>query len=102
MKLQTRTQSRVVLITTALLCSRSLFYFFEDPEGPNLLVVGVIAAIIYGLSTVLYRYRYFVRGDVTAVPGSTEVSVSGVVCVIVIQSIATVVLYFCMNLVPPV
>lgn len=35
---------------TALVCSRSMFFFFDDPEGPNLLVVMVMAIAIYFLS----------------------------------------------------
>ena len=48
--------SLVILGVTALLCSRALFLFFNDPEGPNLLVVTVMAAIIYLLSLALYVF----------------------------------------------
>jgi hypothetical protein len=42
---------------TSLICSRAMFFFFDDPEGPNLLIVTVAAAVIYTLSLALYRYR---------------------------------------------
>jgi hypothetical protein len=31
-----------------------MFAFFRDPEGPNLLVVTVMAAVIYALSSAVY------------------------------------------------
>ena len=37
-----------------MVCSRALFFFIDDPEGPNLLVVTVMAIIIYSLSFVVY------------------------------------------------
>jgi hypothetical protein len=42
--------SVLILLVTALVFSRAIFYFLNDPEGPNLLVVGVMAAILYFLS----------------------------------------------------
>ncbi len=48
--------SLIILGITALLCSRAMFYFFNDPEGPNLLIVVVAAAIVYGLSLKAYSY----------------------------------------------
>ena len=46
----------VTLAVTALASSRTLFYFFHDSEGPNLLIVSVLAAIVYGISLVAYRF----------------------------------------------
>lgn len=46
----------LILGLTAITCSRILFLFFNDPEGPNLLVVTVLAAIVYLLSLVAYFY----------------------------------------------
>ena len=39
---------------TAVVCSRAMFAFFNDPEGPNLLVVTVMAAVIYLVSSAVY------------------------------------------------
>jgi len=47
----------ILLGITALVCSRTLFAFFNDPEGPNLLVVVVMAAIIYSVSLVAYLFN---------------------------------------------
>jgi hypothetical protein len=44
----------LILGVTALVCSRAMFAFFNDPEGPNLLIVIVAAAIVYLLSLVAY------------------------------------------------
>jgi hypothetical protein len=45
----------VVLGVTALVLSRLMFWLFNDPEGPNLLVVTVFAAIVYLLSFAVYK-----------------------------------------------
>ena len=39
---------------TALIFSRALFFFFNDPEGPNLLIVMVAAAVVYLVSLGTY------------------------------------------------
>jgi hypothetical protein len=39
--------SLLLLGVTALACSRTLFFLFHDPEGPNLLIVTVLAVILY-------------------------------------------------------
>lgn len=49
MNLSKRTQL-LILGATSVVCSRIMFWFFDDPEGPNLLVVFVMALIIYLLS----------------------------------------------------
>ena len=46
--------SLVILGITALVCGRSVFSFFNDPEGPNLLIVFGMTVIIYALSVPLY------------------------------------------------
>lgn len=48
--------SLFILAITALVCSRAMFFFIDDPEGPNLLIVTVMAAIMYSLSLVTYLY----------------------------------------------
>ncbi len=48
--------SLIILGVTALVCSRLLFFLFNDPEGPNLLIVIGMALAIYSLSFVAYKY----------------------------------------------
>jgi hypothetical protein len=48
--------SLLILGITSLVCSRTLFLFFNDPEGPNLLVVIGMAAIIFFLSLAAYAF----------------------------------------------
>lgn len=52
--------SLVTLGITALVCTRSVFSFFNDPEGPNLLIVFGMTAIVYVLSVPLYVSNTFV------------------------------------------
>lgn len=51
----------LVLVGTALVFSRLLFFFFNDPEGPNVLVVGVTAAIVYALSFAGYLFLQSIK-----------------------------------------
>lgn len=44
----------MILGATAILCSRVLFFFFNDTEGPNLLIVVGLAIVIYLLSLAAY------------------------------------------------
>ncbi|MES2315825.1 MAG: hypothetical protein V4486_03815 [Patescibacteria group bacterium] len=55
MNLQSKKTELITLAITAIVLSRIMFYFFHDPEGPNLLVVGVAAAIVYALSFAVYN-----------------------------------------------
>jgi hypothetical protein len=50
MDFNSKKTSLIISGITALLCSRTFFLFINDPEGPNLLVVTVLAAILYSLS----------------------------------------------------
>ena len=54
MYLKAKKTSLLILGVTSLLCSRTMFYFFNDPEGPNLLIVMVMAVILYALSSAVY------------------------------------------------
>lgn len=48
--------SLLILSFTSLVCSRVMFAFFNDPEGPNLLVVVVMAVVVFALSLPVYRH----------------------------------------------
>jgi len=48
--------SLLLLVITAFVCSRTLFFLFHDPEGPNLLIVTVLALILYGASFIAWRF----------------------------------------------
>ncbi|MES2427998.1 MAG: hypothetical protein V4560_13545 [Bacteroidota bacterium] len=48
--------SFIILAVTAIICSRTLFFFFNDPEGPNLLIVGVLTLAVYIFSIAIYLF----------------------------------------------
>lgn len=52
----------LILGITALACSRAMFLFFNDPEGPNVPVVIGMAAIIYSLSLVVFLFNHPAAG----------------------------------------
>ena len=55
MQFTARKTSLVLLGITALASSRTLFFLFHDPEGPNLLIVTVLAVMLYMASFIVWR-----------------------------------------------
>ena len=49
-----KTITLLILGITAISLSRLMFFLFDDPEGPNLLVVIGMAAALYLLSLAAY------------------------------------------------
>jgi hypothetical protein len=45
----------ITLVITAIVLSGIVFRLFNDPEGPNLLVVGVMAGVVFALSFIVYK-----------------------------------------------
>lgn len=60
--LTSKKTSLVILGITALACSRLMFLFFNDPEGPNVPVVVGMAVIIYSLSLVVSLFNHSTAG----------------------------------------
>lgn len=56
MYLKSKKASLLILGITSIVCSRTMFLSFNDPEGPNLLIVIVMAAILYFLSLIVYSF----------------------------------------------
>lgn len=48
----------LILGVTAMLSSRTMFVSFDDPEGPNLLIISVLALIVYFLTLSLTVYLF--------------------------------------------
>lgn len=44
----------IILGVVSLVLSRATFLYINDPEGPNLLVVIVLAAVIYAACVAVY------------------------------------------------
>lgn len=57
--------SYIILAISAVLLSRLTFVFFDDPEGPNLLVVTMLALVLYSLSYLAnsFYFRTKVKED---------------------------------------
>ena len=56
MSFTSKKTSLLSLGITAFACSRTLFFLFHDPEGPNLLIVTVLAMILYLASLIVWRF----------------------------------------------
>jgi hypothetical protein len=54
MDIKSKKLSLIILGIASLVCSRVIFMFLDDPEGPNLLIVVVLAAILYTTSLAVY------------------------------------------------
>ena len=54
MNLKSKRLTLLILGITAMVCSRAMFVFFDDPEGPNLLIVTILAGVLYFLSLAAY------------------------------------------------
>jgi len=74
--------SLIVLGITAFVGSRAMFAFFNDPEGPNLLIVMVLAVFVYFLSLSVYA------------SGSSAYSFKRFWLAIVVQIVFVTCLYF--------
>lgn len=62
MYLKSKKISLLILGVTAIVCSRVTFMFFDDPEGPNLLIVMVLVGILYSVSLSVYAFSYPTTG----------------------------------------
>lgn len=49
----------LILVGTATVCSRAVFASIKDPEGPNFVVVIILAALIWLLSLMFYLSDVF-------------------------------------------
>jgi hypothetical protein len=56
MRIDSKKTSLLLLVITAFACSRTLFFLFHDPEGPNLLIVTVLALLLYGASFIAWLF----------------------------------------------
>ena len=55
-QLKSNKTSLFLLGITAMVCSRTLFFLFHDPEGPNLLIVTVLGLILYVASFIVWKF----------------------------------------------
>lgn len=57
MNFRSKKAAFLILGITAIVCSKVLFFSFNDPQGPNLLIVGMMAVILYALSLAIYVFK---------------------------------------------
>lgn len=85
MYFKSKKTSLLILGITSVICSRTMLLSLNDPEGPNLLVVMGMAAIIYFLSLTTYLFNPSITGF------------KRLLLVIFVQVIITTILYFLLN-----
>jgi len=69
----------------------------DDPEGPNLLVVMVMAAIIYFLSLAIYYFNPSTKSAFQCFSFSSLTGLNRLLFVIFMQIIIATALYFCLR-----
>lgn len=84
----------LILGVTALVCSRTMFLSFNDSEGPNLLVVMVMATFIFGLSLATYLYKLTSLDKSRVFLSLAHVGLVRLLLVIFIQVVLAIVIYF--------
>jgi hypothetical protein len=62
MDFKSKKTSLIILGLTAIVCSEAFFWFLDDPEGTNLLIVTVLALIICGLSLIVCSFNPLIKG----------------------------------------
>ena len=77
-----------VLTIMSVIFSRSMFFFFDDTEGTNLLVTTVMAVLVYGVTLALYFFK--------AIPVPLA-SPKRLLLVICLQITLVTGLYFCLK-----
>lgn len=87
----------ILLSITSILCSRIMFVFIDDPEGPNLLVVFVLALIIYFTSLAFYFFNPLINGKFKNIPTLPYTNIRVFPIILLIQLIVTYILYFILN-----
>ena len=85
--MQARIGPMLILAITAIACSKVVFVFFHDTEGPNILVTIGLAAIIYSISLAVFLSNLFLT-----VVGFKRISFT-----IVIQIFISIGIYFGMQ-----
>ncbi len=89
--------SLLILGITSILLSRAMLFSLNDPEGPNLLVVMVMSAIVYFLSLVLFLSIFSTVGKFQHTSRFSFTDFKRILMVIFIQIIIVVILYFCLK-----
>lgn len=96
MSLSSNRITTLVTVITSLVCSQTMFFMFDDPGGPNLLIVAVAAAVIYVVSLALYSF--FSRNDHSHQSSLTTFTYyKELLVVIFIQMTISFILYTCLN-----
>ena len=54
MNFKPKKTSLLILGIVSVVCSRIVFMLIDDPEGPNLLIVLGLAAVIFAISVAVY------------------------------------------------
>ncbi len=89
--------SLIILGVTSLIFSRTMFFYFDDPEGTNLLVTTVMALIIYSLTLSIYYFNPKEKSPFKSFSHSSLTDLKRLLTTIFIQIIIVTILYFCLR-----
>ena len=87
MNLNSKKISLPILGIISIVCSSAMLHLFNDPEGPNLLVIMGMALIVFVLSLASYAYH----------PSGKQAGHKRLLLAILIQISVTAGFYFCLR-----
>lgn len=87
--------STLILGVSSLVCSRVMFLFIDDPEGPNLLIVVVLAMVLYFLSLTIYKLGFSIPKFNPVLAALTNHK--RLITIVVIQILLATTFYFCLH-----
>jgi hypothetical protein len=88
--------SLIILGITAIVFSRTMLASLDDPEGPNLLIVLLMAGVVYFTSLTLYKYTLTVR-YIERFASILPTTFSKLIVIALIQLLLVTLFYFCLR-----
>lgn len=88
--------SLLILGITALLSARTTLLAFDDPEGPNLLIVVVLASLVYFLSLAIYLYNPIAKGAVSDLSLTSATGLKNSLLIVLVQIVILAIFYVCL------
>lgn len=88
--------SLLILGIIALLSARTTLLAFDDSEGPNLLIVVVLAGLVYFLSLAFYLYNPAAKGEVSDLSLTSATGLKNSFLIVLVQIVILAIFYVCL------
>lgn len=88
--------SLLILGIAALLFARTTLLAFDDPEGPNLLIVVVLTGLAYFLSLAIYLYNPVAKRAVSDLSLTSATGLKNSLLIVLVQIVILAIFYVCL------